>query len=105
MTHEEADIRADGTSVAHIKLEVIDEQGRMVPYADHNVTVTIEGPARLIGMENGDPIDSTHYKLNHRRAFNGMLQAIIQSETTPGTITITATATELKSTTQSIQLK
>ncbi len=102
---EEATLKADGKDVAHIRIEVVDAEGRMVPHASHDISVAVDGPAQLIGMENGDPIDSTNYKLNHRRAFNGLLQAIIQSERTPGTVTITAASPELESTTQSIQLK
>jgi len=93
---EETQISADGKDVAHIRIEIVDAEGRMVPHANHEVTVTVEGPARLIGMENGEPIDSTNYKLNHRRAFNGLLLAIIQSERKPGTITVTATSPGLK---------
>jgi beta-galactosidase len=95
LSPEEENIRADGTGIAHVRIEVVDAQGRMVPHARDDVTITVDGPARLIGMENGDPIDSSNYKLDHRRAFNGMLLAILQASTTRGTITITAEASSL----------
>jgi len=92
MESDEAVIRADRTGIAHVAITIVDAQGRFVPHAGHDVTVTVVGPARLIGLENGDPIDSTNYKLNHRKAFNGMLLAIVQSTDTAGAIAVSATA-------------
>ncbi len=92
VTPEEDGTHADGTGIAHVRIAVVDDQERIVPNANHDVTISVDGPARLIGMENGDPIDSTNYKLNHRRAFNGMLLAILQTDSKPGTITIRAEA-------------
>lgn len=105
ITPEESALLADGKDVGHIRIEIVDSEGRMVPHANHEVTITVEGPCRLIGIENGDPIDSTNYKLNHRRAFNGLLQGLIQSGRKSGTITITATSPDLTTATESVQLK
>lgn len=93
---DESTLRSDGTGIAHITVTVIDEQGRMVPHADQDITIDVEGPATLIGLENGDPIDSTNYKLNHRKAFNGLMLAIIQSVGGPGTIEIRASGQGLE---------
>jgi beta-galactosidase len=92
MTCDEKFVRADRTGIGHLEITIVDADGRRVPHANPSVTVTVEGPARLIGLENGDPIDSTNYKLNHRKAFNGMLLAIMQAGDTQGTITIKAQA-------------
>ncbi|MFT5474487.1 MAG: beta-galactosidase [Kiritimatiellia bacterium] len=89
---DEPAMRADRTGVAHIAITIVDAAGRFVPHASHDVTVEVTGPARLIGLENGDPIDSTNYTLDHRKAFNGMLLAIVQAEDAPGTVTIRAKA-------------
>ncbi|MBT3294731.1 MAG: DUF4982 domain-containing protein [Verrucomicrobia bacterium] len=83
--------------VAHITVTIVDDQGRMVPHADHDITITVSGPATLIGLENGDPIDSTNYKLNHRKAFHGMMLAIVQGDDPAGTVTVTASAEGLAS--------
>jgi beta-galactosidase len=85
-------LTADKTSIAHIAVTVVDEQGRFVPRADNTITVKVAGQAKLLGLENGDPIDSTNYKLNHRKAFNGMALAIIQSTGDAGDVTVTVTA-------------
>jgi beta-galactosidase len=64
--------------IAHVTVDVVDAQGRFVPHANPDITIEVTGPARLLGLENGDPLDTTNYKLNHRRAFHGKLLAIVQ---------------------------
>jgi len=80
-------------SVAHATVTVVDERGRFVPHADNDVTFEVRGPGRLIGLENGDPLDTTSYKLNHhRRVFRGMALAIVQADDGRGAITIFASS-------------
>ena len=100
---DEPAVRADRTGVAHIAITIVDAAGRFVPHASHDVTVEVTGPARLIGLENGDPIDSTNYTLDHRKAFNGMLLAIVQAEDAPGTVTIRAKAAGLTGATCAVE--
>ena len=89
---DETTIRADRTGIAHVTVTIVDAQGRPTPHADHDITFDVEGPATLIGLENGDPIDSTNYKLNHRKAFHGMMLAIVRAGEEAGTVTIKARA-------------
>jgi len=89
---DENTIRADRTGIAHVTVTIVDAEGRLVPHAAHNITIEIDGPAGLIGLENGDPVDSTNYKLNHRRAFHGMMLAIVQAGGESGTVTVRADA-------------
>ena len=89
---DESSIRSDGTGIAHVTVTVVDRQGRFVPHANQDITIDVDGPAKLIGLENGDPIDSANYKLNHRKAFNGLMLAIIQNTGMSGDITISARA-------------
>jgi beta-galactosidase len=92
-----ASLQANRTSIAHLKATIVDAQGRFVPHADHDLTFDIQGPASPIGLENGDPLDTTNYKLNHRRAFHGMALGIVQAGTETGTVTVTVSAEGLGS--------
>lgn len=87
---------ANSPFIAHITVSIVDEQGCFAPRAAVDVTVEVEGPATLIGLENGDPIDTTPYKLDHRRTFNGLLLAIVQAGTEAGTVTLRARAEGLQ---------
>jgi beta-galactosidase len=89
---EEAVVRADGTGVAHVAVSVVDANGRLVPSANVPVEVVVEGPGRLIGLENGDPLDTSNYKLATRRTFHGRSLAVVQAGDVEGTMTVTAQA-------------
>lgn len=65
--------------VAHITVQVLDDEGRLVKLADNNVTCTVEGPARLLGLEGSDNTDMGDYRDNQQRVFMGQLLAYIQS--------------------------
>ena len=69
-------------SVAHVYVEVVDEQGHLVPTADNEVTLMVRG-ARLLGMENGNTSDTTinsRQQRNRLRVYGGRLVAYIQLE-------------------------
>lgn len=77
-------------SVCQVSFEIIDEQGHLVPHADDAVTYHIEGPARLLGMENGDPLDLTPAQSSTRKAFYGMGMGLLQASGERGDIELTA---------------
>ncbi len=90
-------IDADGADAVHVQVEIVDAGGHVAPHADDRVHFTVTGPGRLIGVDNGDPIDHDNYKLDHRKAFSGMCLAIVQSTGQPGTIRLAAAAEGLAS--------
>ena len=90
-------ISADRRDVAHITVEILDDNRRVVPLADNEVTFNVEGEGRLIGVDSGDPRSHEDYKSNRRKAFHGLCLAIVQSTGKPGPIRITASAPSLKS--------
>ncbi|MBN2512603.1 MAG: DUF4982 domain-containing protein [Sedimentisphaerales bacterium] len=48
-------LKADGEDAGIITVEIQDAQGRRVPTADNDITFSIEGPAKIIGVGNGNP--------------------------------------------------
>jgi beta-galactosidase len=96
LTSDVNSIKDDNQDVAHIKVEVVDDQGRVVPTADNLVSFKISGSGKLLGLENGDPSDHEPYKSGKRKAFNGLELAIIQAGKVPGKITLTASSEGMK---------
>lgn len=43
--------------VAHVTIEIVDEDGLPVTLADDNISVQIDGPARLLGLEGSNSTD------------------------------------------------
>lgn len=64
--------------VAHVTVEVLDENGLPVKLADNNVTVNVKGGAELLGLEAGDNSDMGNYRDNRQRVFRGRLLAYIR---------------------------
>ncbi len=103
-------LAADGQDVAVITVEVQDAQGRLAPTADTPIVFEVQGPGRLIGVGNGDPSSHEADKGDTRRAFNGLCQAIVQTDRgKPGTITLRASgagvaSAQLKLTSETVRL-
>jgi beta-galactosidase len=90
-------IHADETDVAHVKIEVLDDAGNIVPNANIPVHIIVEGEGRLIGLDNGNPVDHTSMKSDKRNTFNGLALAVVQSNNKPGKIRV-RTSSSLKNT-------
>jgi len=73
--------KADGQDVAIITVQLNDIKNRLVPTANNEITFTLSGPGKILGVGNGDPashepeqfvesverlnLDSLHYKLSN----------------------------------------
>jgi beta-galactosidase len=87
-------IQAHTSDVAHVKVEIVDKDGHVVPYADDMVKFEVSG-AQLIGVENGNMMDLSSCKIPERKAFNGLCLAIVQADKA-GKIKIRASSGQLK---------
>lgn len=87
----------DGMDAMPVTIKVLDAKGRAVPTANMMVHFSINNKAAIIGVGNGNPNSHEPEKVNYRRLYNGLAQAIIQStEGEKGMIELTATADGLK---------
>ena len=81
--------------LAHLAIELVDAAGRRVPGADHPIGVEVQGPAHLMGMDNGDLRCHTPFPSNRRPAHDGRCLAVVRAGHTPGPVTVTAVAEQL----------
>ena len=96
-------LRLTTDSVAHVFVEVVDEQGIPVRGADHEVSVSVRG-ARLLGLENGNiqnnhsPRRSPDYRPQSRlRLYGGRLVAYVEGAAGGGqTVSVRASAPYLQ---------
>jgi beta-galactosidase len=94
---DRAEIRSRIRDVAHVEVEVVDANGVVVPMADNLVRFAVSGPARLLAVGNGNPADHSPYQASERRAFHGLLLAMVQSTNRTGNVRVTAQADGLQS--------
>ena len=83
-------INADGKDLVFITGDIQDANGAIVPNAENSVTFSVSGPGQLLGVDNGNPIDTSSYKGTSRKAFSGKVLAIVRSTGTSGNIVVGA---------------
>lgn len=85
-------LRADGRDICHAEFRIVDAQGVRVPDAAPELTFTVEGPAKIIGIENGDLKSPATGKDGIRSAYDGRGLVIVQSTHDAGKVRLTARA-------------
>ncbi|MGD0904480.1 MAG: beta-galactosidase GalA [Terracidiphilus sp.] len=95
LTADRTKLAANNMDIAVVKVAILDALGRVVPVANNKVTFTLTGPAKLIGVGNGDPSSHEPDKAGSRSAFHGLAQAIVQTTEKGGAIMLKAEAVGL----------
>jgi len=96
LTADRARINTSWDDLCHVTVEIVDQQGRVVPTADDEVVFEISGAGRILGLDNGQAESHESYQGNRRRAFAGRALALVQSTGRAGEMQLTATAPSLK---------
>jgi len=96
LSADRKNINADAHDIANVKVEIVDENGFVVPTASNTIEFKIEGEGILLGTDNGNPQDKTQMKSRQRDAFNGLALAVVQSTEKSGSIRLTAVSEGLK---------
>ena len=86
------DWTADGFDLQHIRISAVDDQARIVFDAKELVKFRVEGPARLIGVDNGDMMTDELHAAKERSLHRGTALAILRAGREPGRVTFTADA-------------
>ncbi len=97
LTAERSQVAADGQDLIYVTAEAVDEQGRVCPLADNEITFSVEGAGTFQATGNGDQRSFVAFSSPARKLFYGKAQLIARPNAgSGGTITITATADSLK---------
>jgi beta-galactosidase len=90
-------ISREPSDVAHVTVKVLDQEGRVVPTANDEITFAVSGAGRILGVDNGQPDSHESYQGPRRRAFNGLALVVLQPAGAPGTVTLSASCPALSS--------
>jgi beta-galactosidase len=77
--------------VAHVTARVVDATACRCPTRTTRSSFAVDGPGRVIAVDDGDPESHEPYLATSRTAFRGRVLAILRA-TGPGRVTVTATA-------------
>lgn len=83
-------ILADGRDLVFLTVNVLDENGILVPHADNMVQFRVEGDAHIAATDNGNQVGHESFRSPSRKAFNGKCLAVVQAGNKPGEIRISA---------------
>lgn len=89
-------LQANEDDLSYVTVNIEDDQGTLVPDASNLVKFTLEGPGKIIGVDNGNPTSMESFKKPFRKAFYGKAMVIIQSKKNKGTIKLIAESEGLK---------
>lgn len=102
---DRTELAADGSSIAHVTVKVVDEQGIQIPDGELLVKFELIGEGILAGVDNGNLISDESYKGNQRSTYQGQCLAVIRSTRQAGSIQFTASAEGVISDTIKIHTK
>ena len=94
---DNANWKADGIDLQHLRIYAVDSKGRRVYTAVGDVKVEVNSKAAtLVAMGSGNQVSDELHVTNHRMLYNGSVQAILRSSIDGGDANITATCDGLK---------
>jgi beta-galactosidase len=79
LSADRSKVRADGTDLSFITVQVTDAAGITAPGANDHIKFTIEGPGEIVAADNGDPTSFEPFPAPERNAFNGQALVIVRT--------------------------
>ena len=105
METENADWQGDGMDLQYVKVYATDAKGRVVPTFNGKVTFGVEGPARIIAVDNGDHSSNDLFDGCEKSLYEGFAMAIVRANREAGKVRLTATCNGLKSAAKTVVTK
>ncbi|MCF7955682.1 MAG: DUF4982 domain-containing protein [Phycisphaerae bacterium] len=92
LTADNVDMKAGVKDISHMTTTIKDADGNFVPWACNRIEYKIDGAVKLLGFDNGDPLDVTSHRETYRKTFNGLSLGIFESTDKGGPIAIVTAA-------------
>ena len=89
-------LKADKEDVAHIEVNILDQDNNHVYSAENEIHCSIVGPGEIIGIECSNPVSHQDYKANYRKAFHGKLLIYVKATDQVGTIIVKTSSEDLE---------
>jgi beta-galactosidase len=98
-------VKADGYDLIYLTVRIEDKNKLLVPRSSNLVNFSIEGPGKIVAVDNGDATSFEPFQAASRKAYNGLCLVIVKAEKgATGTFTVKATSKGLKEAKTSINL-
>lgn len=91
-------IKANRNDLSYVAVEILDEQGNLVPNDDRLIHFTISGNGEIAGVGNGNPKDISSFQQPQKSTFLGKGLIIVRPKGNAGKISVTAKSEGLNDT-------
>lgn len=81
--------------LCYVHIEVVDADGKLVPYAENLIHFAVEGTGKLLAVANGNPINEESFTAKERLAHQGRAMVILE-RIGDGAVTLKAESDGLK---------
>jgi len=93
LTPDRTEIAADGYDLSYVLVEALDSEGNPCPLEGGMVEFSINGPAEITGIGNGNPLSMEPFRSSEHSLFHGKAMLILRSlKGKSGHVEITAAA-------------
>ncbi|PTQ97894.1 beta-galactosidase [Mucilaginibacter yixingensis] len=89
-------MRADGLDLSYITVNIVDQNGILVPDAANDIQFDVKGAATIAGVANSNRLSDELFVASHRKAYEGKCLLVLRSGRATGKVQVKATATGLK---------
>jgi beta-galactosidase len=90
LSADRSELKANRNDLSYVTVDVLDENGLLVPNANVTVQFGISGEGELAAVENGNPTDMKSFRTPKVNSFRGRCLAILRPNGKPGNIELTA---------------
>ncbi len=105
LTPDRTQLSDTGEDLSYILVEALDDKGTVCPLADNKIAFTIEGPATIAAVGNGDPMSLDVFTDSEHPLFHGKAMLIVRSlYGQSGTVKVTAASEGLKAATTELKV-
>ena len=80
LTPDRKDLKAAGDDLCYVLVESLDANGVLCPLADNLIKFKVDGPAEIIGVDNGNPLSYEPFQADYRKLFFGKAMLILRTK-------------------------
>ncbi|MDE5417527.1 DUF4982 domain-containing protein [Labilibaculum sp. DW002] len=99
------EMKSDSQDLIYVECTIFDAEGNIVPNASNKINFSIEGPATIVGVGNGNNMSHEPFQASYRKAFKGKCLVIIKSTKEKGQILFSAHSKGLESSNLQLESK
>lgn len=100
---ENREMKADGTDLSFVQIEIVDREGRVCPNASVELEAIVTGSGVLAALGNADIKDPDTYADQIHKSWKGRALAVVRSTKKAGKVKLTIKSKGLKTSAEIIQ--